>query len=66
VDAKDYKADTGEIIAGTKDATDDDFVSNFVLFLNFCRVFIIFLVVLSSLQVLCIPNYFCSMCASDS
>jgi hypothetical protein len=26
-DAKDYKADTGEIIAGTKDATDDDFVS---------------------------------------
>ena len=26
-DAKDYKADTGEVISGTKDATDDDFVS---------------------------------------
>ena len=24
-DAKDYKKDTGEVIAGTKDATDDDF-----------------------------------------
>ena len=29
-DAKDYKADTGEIIAGTEDATDDDFVSNYI------------------------------------
>jgi hypothetical protein len=27
-DAKDYKADTGEIIAGTEGATDDDFVSS--------------------------------------
>jgi hypothetical protein len=26
-DAKDYKADTGDVIAGTKNATDDDFVS---------------------------------------
>ena len=26
-DAKDYKADTGKVIKGTKDATDDDFVS---------------------------------------
>ena len=24
-DAKDYKKDTGDVIAGTKDATDDDF-----------------------------------------
>jgi hypothetical protein len=33
-DAKDYKADTGEVIAGTKDATNDDFVS----FLFFCTI----------------------------
>ena len=26
-DAKDYKADTGDVIKGTKNATDDDYVS---------------------------------------
>jgi hypothetical protein len=40
-DAKDYKADTGEVIEGTKDATDDDFVS-WEEFRFFCIYLIIY------------------------
>jgi hypothetical protein len=35
VDAKDYKADTGEVIVGTEDATGDDFVSIKTAFIYF-------------------------------
>jgi hypothetical protein len=43
-DAKDYKADTGEIIEGTKDATDDDFVS-----WEEFRIFCVYLVVYAAM-----------------
>ena len=40
-DAKDYKKDTGEVIAGTTKATNDDFVSKgeFRLFVTYACVY---------------------------
>ena len=40
-DAKDYKADTGKVIEGTKKATQDDFVS-FGEFKYFCQYLLIY------------------------